>query len=256
MPTTEAQNELSAPVAKSDGTRSGTVVLSQSVFGASINHGLLYRAVVNEATNSRQDTRNTKTRGVVAGGGRKPYRQKGTGRARQGSITAPHYRHGGIVFGPHPRDLAGKMPRKARRVALTSALSSKAAAGEILILESLSFDKISTKTAARMLDEMAINGKALVVLPQHDPTIYKSFRNIPGIAVRVAPAFSVRDILDADQVVIVKAALAMLDSTWGAVGKGETKSDAKPESAKPAEAKSAAAEEPEAGDDASQEVAA
>ena len=166
---------------KADGTSGGTLTLSDTLFAAKINPGLMHQAVVNEATNSRQDTRDTKTRGEVAGGGRKPYRQKGTGRARQGTISAPHYRHGGIVFGPHPRDLSAKLPKKARRAALASALTTK----------------------------------ALVVLPETNLTIYKSFRNIPGITVRVAPAFSVRDVLNANQIVMTQGALDNLDAVYG-----------------------------------------
>src|SRR5580693_7924434 len=169
----EAQNGPSATVKKSDGSAGGTVVLSETVFAAKINTGLMHRAVLNEAINTRQDTRNTKTRGEVAGGGRKPYRQKGTGRARQGSISAPHYRHGGIVFGPHPRDLSARLPKKARRVAILSALSAKAADGSVTVLDSLKFDKISTKSAAILLKKLGIEGKALFVVPQLDITIYK-----------------------------------------------------------------------------------
>jgi large subunit ribosomal protein L4 len=214
-PKTEAQSGLSATIKKTDGSTGGTVVLSEKIFGAKIVVGLMHQAVLTEAINTRQDTRNTKTRGEVAGGGRKPYRQKGTGRARQGTISAPHYRHGGIVFGPHPRDLSTKLPKKARRVAITSALTAKLASGEVTFIDSLSFDKISTKAAAAMIKKLGLPVKTLFVLPKHDPTIYKSFRNIPGVAVRVAPAFSVRDIIDAGQVVIVKEALATLDTTWG-----------------------------------------
>jgi large subunit ribosomal protein L4 len=213
--TEEAKNGLSATVKKSDGSASGTVVLSDKIFGAKISTGLMHQAVLAEAINTRQDTRNTKTRGVVAGGGRKPYRQKGTGRARQGSITAPHYRHGGIVFGPHPRDLSAKLPKKARRVAILSALSAKAADGSVTVLDSLKFEKISTKSAATLLKSLGVTGKALVVVPTLDVTVYKSFRNIPGVEVRVAPAFSVRDVLDAGQVLIVKDALQTLETTWG-----------------------------------------
>src|SRR5579875_2644995 len=143
-------------IKKADGTSGGNVVLSESLFGAKINVGLMHQAVQNEFTNSRQDTRDTKTRAVVAGGGRKPYRQKGTGRARQGSITAPHYRHGGIVFGPHPRNLSAKLPKKARRVAVASALSSKAADDAIIVLDSLTMDTHSTKTAANLLKTLGV----------------------------------------------------------------------------------------------------
>ncbi len=200
---------------KSDGTSGGNVSLSDKLFSAKINPGLMHQAVVNEATNSRQDTRDTKTRAEVAGGGRKPYRQKGTGRARQGTISAPHYRHGGIVFGPHPRDLSAKLPKKARRAALASALSTKAASDVIIVLDTLTMETHSTKTAAALLKSLGITGKALIVLPDVSLTIYKSFRNIPGITVRVAPAFSVRDVLDAEQIVMTQGALSKLDNIYG-----------------------------------------
>jgi len=200
---------------KSDGTSGGNVSLSDKLFSAKINPGLMHQAVVNEATNSRQDTRDTKTRAEVAGGGRKPYRQKGTGRARQGTISAPHYRHGGIVFGPHPRDLSAKLPKKARRAALASALSTKAASDVIIVLDTLTMETHSTKTAAALLKSLGITGKALIVLPDVNLTIYKSFRNIPGITVRVAPAFSVRDVLDAEQIVMTQGALSKLDNIYG-----------------------------------------
>ena len=158
-------------VRKADGSSAGDVVLSETLFGASVNPGLLHQAVVTERTNARQDTRNTKTRAEVAGGGRKPYRQKGTGRARQGSISSPHYRHGGIVFGPHPRDLSKKMTKKARRAALLGALSTKSADNEIIILESLMMDTHSTKQAAAALKALGVTGRALIVLPDVNLTI-------------------------------------------------------------------------------------
>ena len=200
---------------KADGSSGGNVSLSEKLFSAKINPGLMHQAVVNEATNSRQDTRDTKTRAEVAGGGRKPYRQKGTGRARQGTISAPHYRHGGIVFGPHPRDLSAKLPKKARRAALASALSTKATDDVILVLDSLEMDTHSTKTAAALLKTLGVTGKTLVVLPETNLTIYKSFRNIPGVTVRVAPAFSVRDVLDAERIVMTQGALDKLDAVYG-----------------------------------------
>ncbi len=200
---------------KADGSNGGNVSLSDKLFSAKINPGLMHQAVVNEATNSRQDTRDTKTRAEVAGGGRKPYRQKGTGRARQGTISAPHYRHGGIVFGPHPRDLSAKLPKKARRAALASALTTKAGDGVIVVLDALQMETHSTKTAAALLTTLGITGKAMIVLAETNLTIYKSFRNIPGITVRVAPAFSVRDVLDANQIVMTQAALDKLDAVYG-----------------------------------------
>ena len=204
------------PIRTQDGSTSNTpIALSDKLFAAKINPGLMHQAVVNEATNSRQDTRNTKTRAEVAGGGRKPYAQKGTGRARQGTISAPHYRHGGIVFGPHPRDLSAKLPKKARRAALASALTTKAESDAIIVLDTLQMDTHSTKSAAALLKSLGITGKALVVLPDVNLTIYKSFRNIPGIVVRVAPAFSVRDVLDAEQIVMTQGALDKLDAVYG-----------------------------------------
>jgi len=200
---------------KADGSSGGTVSLSEKLFSAKINPGLMHQAVVNEATNSRQDTRDTKTRAEVAGGGRKPYRQKGTGRARQGTISAPHYRHGGIVFGPHPRDLSARLPKKARRAALASALSTKATFDAILVLDTLEMETHSTKTAAALLKTLGVTGKTLVVLPETNLTIYKSFRNIPGVTVRVAPAFSVRDVLDAERIVMTQGALNKLDAVYG-----------------------------------------
>ncbi len=199
-------------IRKADGTSGGDLVLSDAVFSKPINIGLMHQAVLNEAVNSRQDTRNTKTRADVAGGGRKPYKQKGTGRARQGTISAPHYRHGGIVFGPHPRDLSAKLPKKAKRVAVASALSAKFTDGAVIVLDALSMDTHSTKTASALLKSLNITGKTLVVLPEVNLTIYKSFRNIPGVEVRVAPQFSVRDILDAQSIIIVQGALDTLNA--------------------------------------------
>ncbi|MDQ2799254.1 MAG: 50S ribosomal protein L4 [Armatimonadota bacterium] len=200
---------------KADGTSGGEVVLSESLFGAKINTGLMHQAVQAERTNTRQDTRDTKTRAEVAGGGRKPYRQKGTGRARQGSISAPHYRHGGIVFGPHPRNLSAHLPKKARRVALLSALTAKASDNAVVVLESMGLDAISTKAAAILLAKLGVSGKTMIVLPEHTPTIYKSFRNIKNVQVRVVPAFSVQDVLDAEQIVFVQAALDKLNVLYG-----------------------------------------
>ncbi|MGI4789757.1 MAG: 50S ribosomal protein L4 [Janthinobacterium lividum] len=208
---------------KADGTSGGNVSLSDTLFSAKINPGLMHQAVVNEATNSRQDTRNTKTRADVAGGGRKPYAQKGTGRARQGTISAPHYRHGGIVFGPHPRDLSAKLPKKARRAALASALTTKSNDDVIIVVDEISLESHSTKTAALLLKTLGVIGKAMIILPETNLTIYKSFRNIPGITVRVAPAFSVRDVLDANQIVITQGALNKLDAIYG---KAEAPSEA------------------------------
>jgi large subunit ribosomal protein L4 len=208
-----------ATLRKTDGQAAGSVVLSDRIFAAKVDRNLMHLAVQAERTNSRQDTRGTKTRGDVAGGGKKPYRQKGTGRARQGTISAPHYRHGGIVFGPHPRNLHSKLPKKARRIAILSALSAKLDAGHVIVLDTLQFDAISTKTAANVLRSLEISGRTLIVLPAVDQTVYKSFRNIPNVEVRVAPAFSVQDVIGANHIVIAQQALATLDNVWGSAAK-------------------------------------
>jgi large subunit ribosomal protein L4 len=181
-----------------------------------IRMGLMHQAVHTELTNRRQGTHATKTRGQVSGGGRKPYRQKGTGRARQGTISAPHYRHGGIVFGPHPRDLSTTMPKKARRAALRSALASKAVDGCIVVVDSFGLSDIKTKQAARFLKALDVTGeKTLILTSQYDPIVYKSFRNIEGVQIRFAPSVSVRDILDAQRLVIQTAALETMERLWG-----------------------------------------
>lgn len=204
-----------AIVTKGGGT-AGEVSLSERVFGAKRNIPLMYQAVRAELENARQDTRNTLTRTEVAGGGRKPFRQKGTGRARQGSIVAPHWRKGGIVHGPHPRDLGHSIPKKMRRQAIRSALSAKLADGELIVVDALPLDgRISTKTAATFLNEVAPAAKKLlVIVEEHNEIVWKSLRNIGSVTVRVAPQFSTRDVVDGGIVVITRAAAEKIDATW------------------------------------------
>lgn len=196
------------------GGTAGDISLSERIFGAPRNLPLMHQAVRMEMENSRQDTKNTLTRGDILGGGRKPYRQKGTGRARQGSIVAPHYRHGGVALGPHPRDLGHSMPKKMRRAAIFSALSAKLADGELVIVDSLGLDGISTKAAVGFLSEMGRAKKALVILESPDEVAVKSLRNIVGVTLRVAPAFSVRDIVDGGTVILTRAAVERIEATW------------------------------------------
>ena len=201
---------------KSDGTGSGKAELSDKLFAAKINKGLLHQAVQAEVTNSRQGTQSTKTRGTVKHTTRKPYKQKGTGRARQGMLSAPHYRHGGVALGPHPRDLHADLPKKMKRAAIAGALTAKTQDGAILAIDSLAFEKISTKAAATLLAKLELTGRrVLVVVAEHSPVVYKSFRNIPGIEVRIAPAFSTRDILAAQSILLTKDAVAKIESVWG-----------------------------------------
>lgn len=200
---------------KSDGSGAGSVALSEKLFGANINKGLIHQAVLTEVANSRQGTQSTKTRGTVHHTTRKPYKQKGTGRARQGMTSAPHYRHGGVAMGPLPRNVQLSLPKKMRRAAIAAALTSKAQDDAIIVLESLNFEFISTKTAFSLLLQLGVAGKQiLLVIPENSPVIYKSFRNIPGVEVRIAPGFSTRDVLKAQAILFTQESLTKIESVW------------------------------------------
>lgn len=202
------------------GGTAGEVTLSERVFGAPRNLALMHQAVRTELENRRQDTKNTLTRGDILGGGRKPFRQKGTGRARQGSIVAPHWRHGGTAHGPHPRDLGHAMPRKMRQAAIRSALSAKLADGELVVVDEIPLNgTISTKAAALFLQDMGTAKKMLVILDTPDETVIKSLRNIANVTLRTAPKFSTRDVVDGGLVVITRKALDVIESAWGAQAK-------------------------------------
>jgi large subunit ribosomal protein L4 len=192
----------------------GDFELRSEVFEVAANVPLMHQAVVAEQANSRQGTSDTLRRGEVRGGGRKPYRQKGTGRARQGSTRAPHWYHGGVAFGPHPRSYAQSLPKKMRRGAIKSALSAKLADEAIVVVEEIKLDKISTKAMAALLDGLGAYGKTLLVLEGITEEIRKSSRNIPGVELRVAPAISVRDILNADKIVMTRGAVEKLQEVF------------------------------------------
>lgn len=196
------------------GEKVGEMELNSSVFGAERNIPLLHQAVVEELANRRSGSADTKTRAEVAGGGRKPYRQKGTGRARQGSIRAPHYPGGGVVWGPHPRSYAQNMPRKMRRAAIKSALSAKLADGELIVIDDLKMDSISTKKMVQMLSSIQANGKVVLATTEMTEELIKSSRNIPGLALRPATALSVVEVLDSDRVVLTKAAAQKLEEAF------------------------------------------
>lgn len=193
----------------------GEIELSDRVFAAPINEALLHEAVVMYLNNQRQGTVATKTRGLVRGGGRKPWRQKGTGRARQGSIRAPHWRGGGTVFGPQPRDYAYAMPKKARRNALRSALSAKVAAGTIRVLDSLTLEQPRTRDVAAMLANLNVEGKALIVSGTHDAVVYKSARNIPGVSAAAAADLNVYQVLNHDNLVLTRDAVKRVEEVLG-----------------------------------------
>jgi large subunit ribosomal protein L4 len=198
------------------GGTAGEVSLSDRVFGAKRNIPLMWQAVRTELENWRQDTRNAPGRGDMLGGGKKPFRQKGTGRGRQGSMVAPHWRKGGAAHGPHPRDLGMSLPKKMRRAAIRSALSAKLADNELVIIDSFpTVESPSTKTLAVFLQELVPTAKkSLVVVAEHDETLWLSLRNLPNVVVRVAPQFSTRDIIDGGIIVMTRAAAEKVDAQW------------------------------------------
>ncbi|MHB1525119.1 MAG: 50S ribosomal protein L4 [Candidatus Dormibacteria bacterium] len=196
-----------AVVRGAEGAETGSVELPEAVFGGEVNMPVLHQAVVRQLAGARQGTHDTKTRGEVSGGGRKPYRQKGTGRARQGSIRAPHWRGGGTVFGPTPRSHALAMPRKQRRLALRSALSAKAADGTIQVTVEFEYTAPKTRQLAAFLEKVGAGRRVLLVLAEHSENLELSARNIPQVKVVLASNLSVRDVLIADTMIFTEAAL-------------------------------------------------
>lgn len=190
-----------------DGEAVGEIDLDDRVFGVAVDPALLHAAVVRHLANQRVGTVATKTRGEVSGGGRKPWRQKGTGRARQGSIRAPHWKGGGTVFGPQPRDHRLDLPRKARRLALRGALSAKVREGSLRVLDQLSFDTPRTRAMVAVLDRLGVEGKALVVTADHDQNVYKSARNVPDISTAAALDLNAYEVLRHRNVVMTRDAV-------------------------------------------------
>lgn len=198
-------------VVNSEGVEVGKLTLSAEVFEVAPHASLLHSAVVSHLANRRSGTADTHTRAEVRGGGKKPYRQKGTGRARQGTIRAPHFTGGGVVFGPHPRDYSIKLPKKMRRLALRSALSIKLADGQLTVVEDLKMDSISTKKLVEILQNLNVQGKTMLVISDSTETIRKSARNIPWVSLVIAPSLSTYDLLNADTVVMTKDAVAKIE---------------------------------------------
>ena len=196
------------------GKKVGEVVLSDGIFGIEPNVSVMHDVVKNHLANCRQGTQSALTRAEVSGGGRKPWRQKGTGRARQGSTRAPQWTHGGIVFAPKPRDYSYRLNKKTRRLALKSALSAKAQADEIVVIDEIKMDEIKTKTFKKFLDAVNVNRKALVVTAEADELVVKSSRNIEGVKTTFANLINVYDILNANQLVLDKAALAKIEEVF------------------------------------------
>ncbi len=188
--------------------------LKDSVFGIEPNMGIMHAMVVNYLANQRQGTQSTLTRTEVRGGGRKPWRQKGTGHARQGSIRAPQWVHGGVALGPKPRDYRYSLNKKEKRLAMKSALSSKAADNDIIVLDAIKCDEFRTKTMIEMLKALNVQGKALVVLPEVDLKVIKSLSNIPGVKTALVNTLNVYDILNHDKFIVVKDAVDKIEEVY------------------------------------------
>ncbi|WP_295884170.1 50S ribosomal protein L4 [uncultured Anaerococcus sp.] len=196
------------------GENVGELELNETLFNTEISEHAVYEVVKNQLANKRQGTQSARTRAEVRGGGRKPFRQKGTGRARQGSIRAPHYTGGGVVFAPKPRDYSYQVPKKLRRKALYSVLTSKVNENELIVLDSLSFEAPKTKEAANILNTIDAGKKAYVVTAENDKLVYRSFRNIEGVDVSAANLINVYDLVRHNKLVITKDAIAKLEEVF------------------------------------------
>ena len=196
------------------GKEVGEIALSDVIFGAEVNGAVLHAAVRAYLMNQRQGTQSTLTRTEVSGGGKKPWRQKGTGRARQGSTRAPQWTHGGVALGPKPRDYRTGMNKKTKKVALYSALSAKVAAGDLIVVDSIATADYSTKTMAAMLAALGATRKSLVVLPAVEAKVIKSLANIPGVVTTQYNTVNVYDVLNADKFIIAKDAVAKLEEVY------------------------------------------
>ncbi|MGQ9493924.1 MAG: 50S ribosomal protein L4 [Anaerolineae bacterium] len=191
------------------------IELRDDIFGLEPHEAVMHQAMLRQLANARLGTVDTKTRGEVSGGGRKPWRQKHTGRARQGSIRAPHWKGGGVVFGPHPRSYLMRMPRKMRRLALKSALSVKAAEDNIVLLDELTMETPSTKDMLALLDNLRVESSALILLPERDENVEKSARNIPDVKTLQASCLNVIDILKYDTLILPVKALKLIEQHLG-----------------------------------------
>ena len=207
---------LETPVYNMAGEQVGTRDLDDSIFGIEPNRAVMYQALRRQLANARLGTHQTKTRGEVSGGGRKMWRQKGTGRARQGSRRAPHWKGGGTVFGPHPRKYTQAMPRRMRRLAVRSALSVKRGEEQIILLDELRLEETRTRAVLDLLEKLHVaDRRTLVVLPEKDLVVQRSARNIPGVKTLPAAYLNVADLLDHDAVVMPVASLEVIERILG-----------------------------------------
>ena len=196
------------------GKEIGEIELSESVFGIEPNKSVMLHMVKNYLANQRQGTQSALTRAEVSGGGKKPWRQKGTGHARQGSIRAPQWTHGGIVFAPKPRDYSYTVNKKVRRLAMKSAFSAKVAANEMVVIDSIAMDEYKTKTIAAMLKAVGAEKKALIVLPEVNEKVIASAANIPGVKTAQVNTLNVYDILNADMFIVAKDAVSKIEEVY------------------------------------------
>ena len=196
-----------------EGKEVGTLELNDAVFGVRINEHLVHMAVVQQLANNRQGTQKAKTRSEVSGGGRKPWRQKGTGHARQGSTRSPQWKGGGVVFAPVPRDYSFKLNKKEKRAALKSALTSRVESGKLIVLDELKLDEIKTRKFKAVMDNLKVN-KALVVLADKDEKVIKSARNLPTVGTTQVELINVYDILKGDTLVLTKDAVAKIEEVF------------------------------------------
>ena len=196
-----------------EGKEVGSIELNDAVFGVEVNEHLVHMAVVNQLANNRQGTQSAKTRSEVSGGGRKPWRQKGTGHARQGSTRAPQWTGGGIVFAPKPRDYSFKMNKKEKRIALLSALSSKVAESKIVVLDEFKLDEIKTKAMQNVLNNLNVS-KAMVVLADNDKNVTMSAKNIPDVITALPNTINVYDVLKYNTLILTKASAAAIEEVY------------------------------------------
>src|ERR1700704_6974498 len=194
-----------------NGDVTGQIEVSDFVFGIEPNTAVIHQALVRQHANKRLGTHSTKTRGEVSGGGRKPWKQKGTGHARQGSTRAPQWRHGGTVFGPHPHSYEQKMPRKQRRLALRSALSVKSQDGAVRVVEEIALEAPKTRVIAVLFDQLGAGARTLFVIPEHDLMLEKSTRNLAGVKTILATNLNCSDVLTADTIVFTRSALTQVE---------------------------------------------
>ena len=192
----------------------GEMTLSDAIFGIEPNTSVMLAAVVNYLANQRQGTQSTLTRSEVSGGGRTPWKQKGTGRARQGSTRAPQWTHGGIALGPKPRDYSYELPKKVKRLALKSAFSTKVADNDLIVVDNIAVEGFKTKAVVEMLSKLGADKKALIVMPELDQKLIKSAANIPGVKTALVNTINVYDILNYDKFIVAKGALEKIEEVY------------------------------------------